>query len=198
METWNLNGYTLEYDDESHTYIVDGVIVPSVTQVIGRKFGNKYDAVAPAVLKRASERGTAIHKAIEKYCRTGEDDGSVAVRNFKFLKKYYGVEVLKNEIPVIISLDGTPLTAGRLDLIINVDGYNAVADIKTTATLDKEYLAYQLNLYRLGVLECYPELEDIKRLYGIHLKEHKRTLAEIPINEDIALDLLEEVERGNL
>lgn len=198
METWNLNGYTLEYDDESHTYIVDGVIVPSVTQVIGRKFGNKYDNVAPAVLRRASERGTAIHKAIEDYCTLGIDDGSKAVRNFRFLKAYYSVEVIKNEIPVIVSVDGTPVTAGRLDLIIDVNGNRAVADIKTTATLDKEYLAYQLNLYRLGVLQCYPELGDITELCGIHLKEHKRTLAKIPINEDIALDLLEEVERGNL
>ena len=64
MESWEINGYTLEYDDESHTYIVDGVIVPSVTQILGVKFGNKYAGVNRSTLERAANRGTAIHEAI--------------------------------------------------------------------------------------------------------------------------------------
>ena len=38
MESWEIKGRTLEYFDESHTYLVDGVIVPSVTQLLSRKF----------------------------------------------------------------------------------------------------------------------------------------------------------------
>ena len=194
MESWELNGYTLEYDDDLHVYLVDGVIVLSVTQVLGVKFGNKYSNVSPEVLRRAGTRGTKVHKDIEDYCTKGINIGSKEVNNFRFLKQYYDFDVIKNEIPVIISKDGVALCAGRLDMIIDLHGERAVADIKTTSTLDKEYLAYQLNLYRLGVLECYPELGDITTLYGIHIREDKRKLAPIPVNESIAWDILEKYE----
>ena len=45
MERWEINGRTLEYDDESHIYLVDGIIVPSVTQILQVRFGNKYSKV---------------------------------------------------------------------------------------------------------------------------------------------------------
>lgn len=195
MESWNLNGRTLEYDDDTHTYIVDGVIVPSVTQVLKVKFGGMYDSVAPEVLKRAGERGTAVHKSIEDYCTKGIDLGTTEVRHFRFLKNYYDLKPVKNEIPIIVCKDDIPVTAGRLDMILDIGGDRAVADIKTTSTLNKEYLAYQLNLYRLGVLQCYPDLGAITKLYGIHIREDKRKLVEIPVNEGVAWDILADYER---
>ena len=198
METWQINGYTLEYDDESHTYIVDGLIVPSVTQILGVKFGNKYAGVNRSTLERAANRGTAIHEAIEKYCKGDEAQIEVKeVRNFRFLMNYHVLNVLENETPVIIAKDGTPIAAGRLDLILkDVNEERVIADIKTTATLDKEYLAYQLNLYRVGYMQSYGE--NIAKLYGVHLREDKRKLVKIPINEGAAWDIINEYERGKL
>lgn len=198
MKTWQINGYTLEYDDESHTYIVDGLIVPSVTQILGVKFGYKYAGVNHSTLERAASRGTAIHEAIEKYCKGDETQIEVKeVRNFRFLMNYHVLNVLENETPVIIAKDGTPIAAGRLDLIlIDVNEERVIADIKTTATLDKEYLAYQLNLYRVGYMQSYGE--DIAQLYGVHLREDKRKLVKIPINEGAAWDIINEYERGKL
>lgn len=195
MESWNLNGYTLEYDDDTHTYLVDGVIVPSVTQVLKVKFGGMYTNVAPEILKKAGERGTAVHKSIEDYCTKGIDLGTTEVRHFRFLKSYYDLKPVKNEIPIIVCKDDIPVTAGRLDMIIDKGNDRAVADIKTTSTLNKEYLAYQLNLYRIGVVQCYPYLGDITKLYGIHIREDKRKLVEIPVNEGIAWDIINEYER---
>lgn len=195
MESWNLNGYTLEYDDDTHTYLVDGVIVPSVTQVLKVKFGGMYESVAPEVLKKAGERGTAVHKSIEDYCTKGIDLGTTEVRHFRFLKNYYDLKPVKNEIPIIVCKDDIPVTAGRLDMILDIGDDRAVADIKTTFTLNKEYLAYQLNLYRLGVLQCYPDLGAITKLYGIHIREDKRKLVEIPVNEGVAWDILADYER---
>lgn len=195
MESWNLNGYTLEYDDDTHTYLVDGVIVPSVTQVLKVKFGGMYESVAPEVLKKAGERGTAVHKSIEDYCTKGIDLGTTEVRHFRFLKNYYDLKPVKNEIPIIVCKDDIPVTAGRLDMILDIGDDRAVADIKTTSTFNKEYLAYQLNLYRLGVLQCYPDLGAITKLYGIHIREDKRKLVEIPVNEGVAWDILADYER---
>jgi hypothetical protein len=194
MDTWQINGYTLEYDDESHTYIVDGVIVPSVTQILGVKFGNKYAGVNRSTLERAASRGTEIHKAIEDFCRYGADSELKELHNFNFLMTYYDVRVLENEIPIVVTKDGTPIAAGRLDLLLDLNGDFAIADIKTTATLDKEYLAYQLNLYRIGYMQSYGA--EITQLYGVHLREDKRKLVNIPVNEGIAWDIIDEYERG--
>ena len=175
-----INGHELEFDEISHTYRVDGLVVPSVTQLLKRKFGHKYDSIPTETLRKASERGTKIHKAIECYCR-GFDDGSKEVRNFKFLKKYYGFEAVENELPIILTFGGK-VYAGRLDLILRMNDELSVADIKTTSSLDKEYLGHQLNLYRMGVEQCYKM--NIKKLYGIHLKDDTRKLVEIPIKEE--------------
>ena len=196
METWQINGYTLEYDDESHTYIVDGLIVPSVTQILGVKFGNKYAGVNRSTLERAASRGTAIHEAIEDFCKAGNDDGSKEVHNFRFLQRRYGFNVLENETPIVIFHHETPIAAGRLDLVLDKAGDTAIADIKTTSTLDREYLAYQLNLYRIGYMQSYGI--EITQLYGIHLREDKRKLVSIPINEGAAWDIINEYERGKL
>lgn len=193
MEQWEIKGGALEFDEDTHTYIYDGVILPSVTQLLKKQFPDKYAGVTDAVLKRAAERGTQAHKAIEIYCTKGDDDGSAEVRNYRFLEKNYGFKAIFNEVPIVIfDADNNPLCAGRLDMILTLEsGEIAIADIKTTATLDKDYLAYQLNLYRLGAHQCYNI--DAERLYGLHIREDKRKFVEIPVNDLIVLDILENV-----
>lgn len=64
-DSWNIRGHTLEYDDESHTYLCDGLIVPSVTEVIREYLGSKYDGVPADVLAEAARKGTLLHEVIE-------------------------------------------------------------------------------------------------------------------------------------
>ena len=184
-----LHGHTLEYIDEDHLYLVDGIIVTSITQLLKVKFGNKYDGINPATLQAAADKGTEVHEAIERYCKTGEESDLPEVRNFKFLRDKYGFTVLASEVPVILSdYYGNPVAAGRLDLVIEKDGEVGLADIKRTSALDKEYLAYQLNLYRIAYEHCYRE--DVRFLRGIHLRDDVRKYVQIPINEDMAMDLV--------
>ena len=177
-----ING-RLEFDEAEHIYHVDGVKVDSVTQLLAKKFPHKYDNIPPEILKKASERGTQIHKAIECYCQ-GYDDGSNEVKDFQFLQKHYNFTPKENEIPIILNFGGKTL-AGRIDMIFEMNGELSVADIKTTSELDKEYLVYQLNLYRLGLMQCYDY--DITALYGIHINGKVRKLVKIPIIEDYRL-----------
>lgn len=177
-------GHTLEYFDEGHIYLVDGVMVDSITQLLKFKFGNKYDHVSRATLERASEAGTQVHEAIERYCKTGEIADLPEVRNFLFLKKQYKFDVIENEIPVILFLNDEPISAGRLDMVLDLDGHKCGADIKRTSALDKDYLFYQLNLYRIAYRQCYGVEWDLLR--GIHLRENVRKFVPIPVNEDMA------------
>ena len=183
----------LEYVDDSHTYLFDGVIVPSVTQILAVMFGGKYDRVDRQTLDAAAKRGTAIHKAIEDHCTKGENDGSKEVRNFDFLLRSHKLKVVENEIPVVIQKDDFT-AAGRLDLILESDGL-CVADIKTTSAIDREYLGYQLNLYRIGYQQTYGK--EIKRLYGVHLRGDTRKLYSIPINEELAWDIVAQYRKEN-
>lgn len=186
-----INNHTLEFLDDEHLYIVDGIIVPSVTEILKVKFGNKYANVDGEVLKRAANEGTQVHEMIELYCKTGiVDDDCEEVRNFDFLKKHYGFDIQRCEAPVILFDDGTPIAAGRFDLELNMDGKMGGGDIKRTSTLDKEYLTYQLNLYRIGVMQSYGVTWEFLR--GIHLRGKTRRFVEIPINEEMAINLIKE------
>lgn len=195
MESWEIGGHTLEYFDDDHLYLIDGVIVKSITECLKRKFGNKYSGIDRGTLQRAAERGTDIHKAIELWCKDNVASDYEEVRNFKFLQTQYCFEVLANEVPVILSLDNEPILAGRLDLVLAMDGQRGLADIKTTATLDKEYLGYQLNLYRIAYQQCYGS--EITFLRGVHLREDKRKFVNIPINEELVTEYLREWRKEN-
>ncbi len=188
METFSIKGGTLEYFDDTHTYLYEGLMLPSVSRILETKFNGEYKNVPPAVLDNAAKRGTAVHKAIENYNNSGYDDGSEAVRNFKFLQKQYGFEVLDNELPLVIFKDDMPIACGRLDMTMLMDGETGIADIKTVSTLNKEKIAYQLNLYRIGLMQSYGV--DAKFLKIIHLRDGIRKVIDSPVNEGMTWDLI--------
>lgn len=55
----------LTFDEASHTYYLDGVIIPGVTTVLKQLM--TFDRVPEDDLKRARELGTAVHKVTELY-----------------------------------------------------------------------------------------------------------------------------------
>lgn len=194
--TKEIAGHTLEYFDDEHLYLVDGLEVPSVTQILKIKFGNKYAGVSSAVLKKAAEAGNAVHDAIYNLCKTGEYTDLPEVRNFIFLRKQYKFEVLANEVPIILFFNDEPIAAGRLDMVLmSEDRELGGADIKRTSVLDKNYLAYQLNIYRIAYRQCYGlEWEFLKAL---HLREDVRKYVDVPIDENLAWQLIHEWRQSN-
>lgn len=200
IESWNIAGGLLEYIDESHTYVYDGVILPSITQILKIKFGNKYTGISADVLQKAADKGTEIHKAIEDYEKRSLDNETLKeLRNYKFLKKQFNFNCLDNEVPIVLFLADKPVCAGRIDLILEENGKVGIGDIKRTSVFDKEYVAYQTNLYRIGYQQCYGV--EISFLKGVHLRENVRKYIDLPINEKMALELvknyLKEKEKNN-
>ena len=191
IESWEIAGGLLEYIDETHTYLYDGVILPSITQILKIKFGNKYNGVSKEVLQKASEKGTQVHQAIEDYEKRNIDNPDIKeLRNYKFLKSRFEFECLENEMPIVLFLDNKPVCAGRIDLILKEKDQVGVADIKRTSVFDKEYVAYQTNLYRIGYQQCYGV--EISFLRGLHLREDVRKYIALPINEDMSLKLVKQ------
>ena len=193
-ECWEIGGHSLEFLDDSHQYLVDGVCVPSITQILKIKFGKKYEGIDTDTLKRASEAGTQMHQAIQDYCEKGIESDLVELRNFKFLQNQYGFNVIENEVPVILTIDSVPICAGRLDMVIMLNDQVGIADMKRTSSLDKDYIGYQLNLYRIAYRQTYGIEADFLR--AIHLREDTRKFVNIPVNEPLAMDLVYEYMRG--
>jgi hypothetical protein len=198
IQAFEVKGGVLEFLEDTHTYLYDGVVLPSITQILKAKFGGKYDGIPKETLERAAERGSEVHKAIEDFEKQGIDSDLTELRNWKFLKKAYNFICLDNEVPVVLFRDDEPIAAGRLDLVLGeVHGENGViglGDIKRTATLDKNYLAYQLNLYRIAYQQCYNT--DISFLRGVHLRNDVRKFIPLPINENLAYEVIDQYYKG--
>lgn len=194
LETWELKGHKVEYDDKTHSYFVDDVEVPSITQIMKIDFGHKYDDVDEEVLRNASERGTFIHNAIENYCKTGEEINVIELKGFKMLQRKNDFDVLQNEIPIILFRNDEPVACGRLDCVLLEEGKTGLGDIKTTYELDVDYLTTQLNLYKLGYEQTYGE--EIEFLRGIHLRKTKAEYVKIEMDMNIAEDILNRYFKG--
>lgn len=167
-QSWEIAGRTLEYIDDCHLYLVDGVIVPSVTQLISDP--NKYKDVPPSVLEKARLKGVAVHEAIERFVKEGVRDPMIA--DFPELIEDKCLNPIGAEIPVILFRKEEPFAAGRLDLLLAGDDGCVIADVKTTAKLDIPYITLQLNYYRIGFEQSYGM--EITGLAAIHLRENAK------------------------
>lgn len=194
IECWEIKGGLLEYFDDTHTYVYNGVILPSITQILHTKFKDMYTGISKEVLNRAAQLGSTMHKQIEDYEQQGIVSDSKECRNYIFLKKHYKWVCKANERPIVLFYQGRPIAAGRLDMILEKDGRLFIGDLKRTSVLYKEYVTLQTNLYRIGYQECYGE--TIEGLCVIHLREDKRKFVELPINENMALEVIEEFLKG--
>lgn len=130
----------IEFREDTHEYFLDGRKLISVTQLM-RKHGlaPSYDAVPSEVLRAKAERGTLIHKEIEDWLKNGEIGFTAELTAFR---KYITV----NEVKPIASEEivYNDIVAGTVDLVLE-DA--TIADIKTTATLHKEAISWQLSIY---------------------------------------------------
>ena len=164
----------IEYIDEAHIYLCDGVIIPSVSDLLRFIFPDKYTGIPERILSEKAQFGTNIHKAIEDYengleiSLTGIEE--VVFEQYLKVKAKHNIEVLEQE--KLVCWNGR--YAGRLDMIARVNGVRSLIDIKTTATLHKDSLKYQLGFYDMADDEIFENIyclwlpkNDIGRLVEI-------------------------------
>ena len=193
IKTYEYENYTLEFDDETHRYIVNGIITPSVSKFLSLKFDD-YPNVPKAVLQAAADRGTEMHKAIEVYEKTGKESDLQEFRNYLFLKKHFKIENVENELPVAYFEDGLPVFAGTIDQVCRIDGVPAINDFKRVSAPNKEKIAYQVNLYRLAYNQTFGV--EVKALSFMQLRESVRKFTQLPINEEVIKAFLAEVKEN--
>lgn len=193
IKTYEYENYTLEFDDETHRYIVNGIITPSVSKLLSLKFDD-YPNVPKAVLQAAADRGTEMHKAIEEYEKFGRGSDLQEFRNYLFLKNHFKIKNIANELPVAYFEDGLPVFAGTIDQVCEIDGVPAINDFKRVSAPNKEKIAYQVNLYRLAYNQTFGV--EVKALSFMQLRESVRKFTQLPINEEVIKAFLTEVKEN--
>lgn len=67
----------LTFNAELHEYRIDGIVIPSVTQILEAAGLSDVSRIPKDILERASNFGKAVHKAIELHCKGNLDMDSV-------------------------------------------------------------------------------------------------------------------------
>lgn len=156
----------LEFNPETHEYILDGKKVISVTQLLTKHgLSPDYSFVKEDVLNKASDKGRMIHEEIEEYLKTGTI-GFTPQLAF-FMDEIHGeYKAWESEVMVCYK----DMYAGTLDLLCkNTKGQWCIIDIKTTSKLDKASVAWQTTLYAKAI----EDMRGIKvrALYALHLSD---------------------------
>ena len=164
------------FDPIEHRYyrLSDGKELQGITGILSRRlFRDKYAGVPASILNAAAQRGSDIHDACQQAVMFGFDTNTAIpeVVAYWYLLANAGVKPLDTEY--IVS-DGI-YYASPIDMVD--EGLN-LYDIKTTYTLDTEYVKWQLSIYAYLFELQNPHL-TAGRLYGVHLRGDKARLVEV-------------------
>ena len=119
MERWQIAGREVEYYEDGHIYLVDGVRLPSITGMLRMRFGGKYAGVSQETLRRAADRGTQVHAAVEAWVKTGAEADLPELRGFRWLTEHAGFTPIRSEVPLVLcDKDGAAIACGRCDLVM--------------------------------------------------------------------------------
>ena len=186
------NGWTQITIDDQRFYKKAGIYYPSVTYILsfypkGKQFENwlkQNGHGADFIASESAERGTTVHKAIERILDNPtielkwiEDNGQanysvdewlMILRFIEFWNKYKP-KLIASEIHIF---SNEHKFAGTIDLVIELNGELWIIDLKTSKSLHTIY-DLQLSAYQEAWNEMFPEA-PIKKYGILWLKSHTR------------------------
>ena len=153
----------IEFDERTHTYMINGEIATtSVTKLLAKhKLTNNYDGIDERVLKRKAEYGNRIHKDIEMWLNKKPSEAyepqTIQCRLFiDYFKK--NIDSAVSEQKIGLEYADTLSICGSVDLIgFNKQQELIIADHKTYANMTKEtenHIAWQLSIYDYMLCRC--------------------------------------------
>lgn len=159
---------------EEHRYFnpENGRYLSGITSLLSRQlFPDKYDGISQATLDAAAARGSAIHEECADLATFGAAGTYPETESFARLLTREGIEPLEAEYTVS---DGEHY-ASKIDLI---DRSLNLYDLKTTSTLDTDYVSWQLSIYAHLFERQNPGLQ-VGRLAAIHLRGKRAKLVRV-------------------
>lgn len=158
----------IEFDELTHTYKLNSVVVPSVTQCTGLL--QDFSCVPRDVLQAAADFGTHVHTATELYDHGVLDEEKLDENLVPWLaawKRFLaetGFEIAGLEQ---IVYSKSKRYAGKLDRVGMLNGKKAIIDIKTPTNVSKA-----AGPQTAGYAQAYEEMtgEKVAGRYAVQLK----------------------------
>ena len=126
------------YDDSTHSYYIDGVKVPSVTELTSPITATKY-AIGSELIENARHRGSRVHELCEAYDYDILEE--VEPELIGYLQAY--VAFVRDYRPTWLYIEHrmysrNDMFAGTADRIGKIDGRLWIVDLKTTSSMDRQ------------------------------------------------------------
>lgn len=164
----------LIFDEKTHTYTLDGVVLPSVSQIIRgdeKMFCRPSDLERGRIVHAACALGTELDlDTVDERVKGYHDAYMSFVRDTEWIKMF-------GERPIAsaaFGFAGTPDMVGHFNDPLKV----CVVDIKTGKTLDKHHVRMQTAAYQILLSHAMPELEIYKRYALLLMESGKYKLSE--------------------
>lgn len=179
--------WKISLDEKTHVYTaVDkegNIYHPKSTTTYIKELDPAYKGVPESVLTAKATHGTAVHKALDEFNKTGKTPFieefsplmpvSRAVSKARRILEEHNSHPKASELPVIYMYKGEPLYVGTTDLITDLDGQLCLLDYKTTSELHMTALKYQLTAYKMAVEQM--TTWKIEKLYALWLPKGNKS-----------------------
>lgn len=138
----------IEFDEASHTYKLNGVKIPCVSDIMEPLKNAHYSGISEVTLKKAAERGTILHNAIENWIKFGIED---VPQEYEGYFKCF-LDFMKEKNPKILGSEVRMYHkllkySGTADLIADINGEITLIDYKSTSVISDMNCSVQLEAY---------------------------------------------------
>jgi len=152
------------FDAEKHLYFIDGVNVPSFSEIAEANGLFNYSAVSEEVMQASGQFGSAAHKACQLWDLEQLDEESLSEPLIPYLD---GWKKFRSEFGVVIYPQWieTPMFSLKYrfgttpDRIVSIGNKMTVLEIKTTTTIQKA-IAVQTAAQKLAFEENYGSIKQ--------------------------------------
>lgn len=184
--------FGVKYDPITHTYTnAEGLELSGITSIIKQFIcPNIYAEVPAEVLESARVRGTKLHSLLELYANgtfavVAEEDAEI-IDNFNAMAlALEDYECIASEYVV----SNNELTASPIDLLaLDYEGNLTIIDLKTSHSLNVDFVTWQLNFYRY-FLELQTGLKT-NNLQALHVTGGKAKFVKVQLIANEHLDYM--------
>jgi hypothetical protein len=140
----NLKKSPVVFNEEEHTYELNGKLLSGITPIVGWMFPKTYEGIPEDVLQKAADYGHDIHKRCNMLDLYGIFDDHESVKDYYQLREENGW--LPVDCEYLVS--DNKRVASCIDVVYtDIHGKVVLGDIKTTSQIHVENVTLQLNLY---------------------------------------------------
>ncbi len=172
----------LTFDAPTHTYKLDGLVIPSVSTIMEPLKVELYKGICDSTLKDAADKGTIVHNVIENWIKFGINDTPHEYRGYfdGFLEFWNKNEphVIGSELRIYHKL---LRYGGTIDLLAYIEDKLTLIDFKSTYTVSDMTCGVQLEAYAQALASHNIKVE--RKMILQLKKDGKEKKIEYPVND---------------